>query len=114
MPCPSGRERVSCIDKFCYQFHSSRPSCLCHGFMDDFGYEPTSVTDLGAASIPAEDYANFTQWISRFGKPDQPCEYCRSRHLDCWFTYANQTACSPCNALFRPCSFSTQAAKSSA
>ena len=114
MPCPSGRERVSCIDKTFYHFHSSRPSCLCHGFMDDFGYEPTSVTDLGAASIPAEDYANFAQWIPRFGKPDQPCEYCRSRHLDCWFTFANQTACSPCNALFRPCSFSTQAAKSSA
>lgn len=82
--------------------------------MDDFGYEPNSVTELGAANISAEDYANFAKWIPRFGRPDQPCEYCRSSHLDCWFTFANQTACSPCNALFRPCSFSTQEAKSSA
>jgi hypothetical protein len=52
---------------------------------------------------------DFSSWLPRYLKPSQPCEYCRSRSLEC-FIYnsdgSKQSACSPCNALFRPCSFS--------
>jgi len=98
----------------CSHFHS----CLCHGLMDDFDLdlEPDSMPGIeGPCPTTApEDYANFAKWIPRFGRPEQPCEYCRSKHLDCWFTFVNQKSCSPCNALFRSCSFATQEAKSSA
>lgn len=29
------------------------------------------------SEFEAEDYANFSQWIPSFVKPDEPCEYCR-------------------------------------
>lgn len=48
---------------------------------------------------------NFSSYISRYQKPENPCDYCRLRHLDCFLTFDGQTGCSPCNALFRTCSF---------
>jgi hypothetical protein len=53
---------------------------------------------------------DFSSWIPRYHKPAHPCEYCRSKSLEC-FIYDNSrgitvSSCSPCNALFRPCSFS--------
>ncbi|KAF2277198.1 uncharacterized protein EI97DRAFT_375538 [Westerdykella ornata] len=61
-----------------------------------------------AREEPEFDY-NFSNWLPRYTKPVHPCEYCRSRGLEC-FLYNAQTgkptSCSPCNALFRPCSFS--------
>ena len=63
------------------------------------------MPEYPAEPITAEDYANFTQWIPRYKKPARSCEYCRSLHLECFFTFENQRACSACNALFRPCSF---------
>jgi len=54
------------------------------------------------------EYSNFTKWIPCFSRPAFPCAYCRSRHLECWFTYEGQQECSACNALFRPCSFTVE------
>lgn len=55
---------------------------------------------------------DFSSWLPRYQKPAHPCEYCRSRSLECFIYNANgekdarNSGCSPCNALFRPCSFS--------
>lgn len=54
------------------------------------------------------DFSNFAKYIPRFSKPDAPCDYCKSRHLECWFTFEGQTSCSACSALFRPCSFAVE------
>lgn len=46
--------------------------------------------------------------LPRYQKPLQPCEYCRSKSLECFIYDAGKgksSGCSPCNALFRPCSF---------
>ncbi|KAK5003600.1 hypothetical protein LTR60_006785, partial [Cryomyces antarcticus] len=51
------------------------------------------------------EYNDFSSWIPRYYKPETPCDYCRSRGLEC-FTFTGQTHCSPCNTLFRECSFS--------
>lgn len=52
---------------------------------------------------------DFCNWLPRWRKPTHPCEYCRSRSLECFLHKAaddQSTGCSACNALFRPCSFS--------
>ncbi|KAF2261957.1 hypothetical protein CC78DRAFT_535186 [Lojkania enalia] len=49
--------------------------------------------------------SNFSNWIPRYSKAAHPCDYCRSRSLEC-FILDGFSGCSPCNALFRPCSFS--------
>ena len=57
---------------------------------------------------PADGQAyDFSTWIPRYIKPKEPCAYCKSRHLDCFLTFEGQQTCSPCNALFRACSFVT-------
>jgi hypothetical protein len=46
--------------------------------------------------------------LPRYQKPPHPCEYCRSKGLECFIYDAGKgksSGCSPCNALFRPCSF---------
>jgi hypothetical protein len=66
--------------------------------IEGFGLEADPVSnDL--------DFSNFAKWIPRYSKPETSCGYCKSRQLECWFTYEGQTSCSACNALFRPCSF---------
>lgn len=52
---------------------------------------------------------DFSSWLPRYQKPSNPCDYCRSKSLECFIYNADgpgQSGCSPCNALFRPCSFS--------
>ncbi|KAF1989679.1 hypothetical protein K402DRAFT_418401 [Aulographum hederae CBS 113979] len=56
-------------------------------------------------SIDESGRMNFAAWIPRYKKPQAACEYCRSKKLECFFTYEGQDHCSPCNALFRTCSF---------
>jgi hypothetical protein len=76
---------------------------LCDKIIADFGLdEPDCDT-----SLQPENYANFKSWIPRYSKPDRACDYCRSKRLECFFTYDGQHFCSPCNALFRQCSFAT-------
>ncbi|KAG9189036.1 hypothetical protein G6011_05904 [Alternaria panax] len=63
-----------------------------------------------SAQAASTDFnTDFSSWLPRYQKPAHPCEYCRSRSLEC-FVYnsdgSKQSGCSPCNALFRPCSFS--------
>lgn len=63
-------------------------------------------TDFLATNDLTNDWTmNFSNFISRYHKPENPCDYCRLRHLDCFLTFEGQTGCSPCNALFRTCSF---------
>ncbi|KAL1635753.1 hypothetical protein SLS58_010116 [Diplodia intermedia] len=63
-------------------------------------------TDYLATNDLNNDWTmNFSNFISRYHKPENPCDYCRLRHLDCFLTFEGQTGCSPCNALFRTCSF---------
>lgn len=78
-------------------------ACLCDKIIADFGLdEPDCDT-----SLQPENYANFKAWIPRYAKPDTACNYCRAKGLECFFTYEGQNWCSPCNALFRQCSFAT-------
>jgi hypothetical protein len=57
----------------------------------------------------ADFNTDFSSWLPPYQKPAQSCEYCRSKSLEC-FIYnvdgSERPGCSPCNALFRPCSFS--------
>ncbi|OJD29793.1 homeobox and c2h2 transcription factor [Diplodia corticola] len=63
-------------------------------------------TDYLATNDLNNDWTmNFSNFISRYHKPENSCDYCRLRHLDCFLTFEGQTGCSPCNALFRTCSF---------
>jgi uncharacterized C2H2 Zn-finger protein len=51
---------------------------------------------------------DFSTWLPTYQKSAQPCDYCKSMSFEC-FIYnvdgTKQLGCSPCNALFRPCSF---------
>ncbi|KAJ8113405.1 hypothetical protein OPT61_g4452 [Boeremia exigua] len=58
---------------------------------------------------PEEFNTDFSSWLPGYQKPANPCEYCRSRSLECFIYNAKgdgTSGCSPCNNLFRPCSFS--------
>ncbi|KAF2149216.1 hypothetical protein K461DRAFT_245840 [Myriangium duriaei CBS 260.36] len=57
-----------------------------------------------------DDFADFSKLLPTFVKPDQPCEYCRSRKLDCHM-YFGKVTCTACDALFRTCSFTNVGAK---
>src|ERR1700722_20013775 len=81
--------------------------CICHGFMGDYEIQEPTLED----SVKAEWNNDFSSWIPRYSKPEHACDYCRSRHLECFITYEGQSACSPCSALFRPCSFSQPGAR---
>ncbi|KAI9804176.1 MAG: hypothetical protein M1825_001578 [Sarcosagium campestre] len=59
---------------------------------------------LIAENLPAFD--DFAHWIPRYVKPAFPCEYCRSKGLECFVRDEGQSGCSSCITLFRPCSFS--------
>ncbi|KAI8935335.1 hypothetical protein NX059_007920 [Plenodomus lindquistii] len=63
----------------------------------------------GTSNQSEEFNTDFSSWLPRYQKPTQPCEYCRSRSLECFIYNSGpeqSKCCSPCNALFRPCSFS--------
>ncbi|KAF2812291.1 uncharacterized protein BDZ99DRAFT_518149 [Mytilinidion resinicola] len=79
----------------------STDGCVCVGFMGDFEIPEATAQPADKA----EWNPDFSSWIPRYSKPEQACDYCHSRHLECFITYEGQSGCSPCNALFRPCSF---------
>ena len=75
--------------------------------LDDKSGELENSDSIQPAS--AEFDTNFSSWIPTYQKAVQPCEYCRSKSLECFIFNADgskRPGCSPCNALFRPCSFS--------
>ncbi|KAG9386606.1 homeobox and c2h2 transcription factor [Pyrenophora tritici-repentis] len=67
------------------------------------------MKNLDVQATSTDFNTDFSSWLPRYQKPTQPCAYCRSKSLEC-FIYnkngSNNSGCSPCNALFRPCSFS--------
>lgn len=70
------------------------------------------VTEVleGVQDTTAEFNTDFSSWLPRYQKPARPCDYCRLKGLECFIYDSDGTGrsrCSPCNALFRPCSFNT-------
>lgn len=60
------------------------------------------------ADTNTEFNTDFSSWLPTYQKPAHPCDYCRTKGLECFIYDADgsgQSRCSPCNALFRPCSF---------
>ena len=47
----------------------------------------------------------FTDNIRRFVRPENPCDYCRSKHLNCYLSRGD-IGCTSCSTLFRECSLS--------
>jgi len=82
-------------------------SCLCAAFDQDVSL-PDALQDDNA---PVEEFnTDFSSWLPRYQKPVNPCDYCRSRSLECFIYNSGSgkpSGCSPCNALFRPCSFNS-------
>ena len=66
------------------------------------GIKPPKYTALDQNM---EFSAESSSWIPRFSKPIEPCEYCRTRQLECFLVEGQSAGCSPCTALFRHCSF---------
>ncbi|KAH8730920.1 hypothetical protein GQ44DRAFT_672939 [Phaeosphaeriaceae sp. PMI808] len=66
--------------------------------------------DLQNITNPKTDFnTDFSTHLPRYQKPAQSCDSCRLRGLECFIYDADgsgRVRCSPCNALFRPCSFS--------
>ncbi|KAI4677181.1 uncharacterized protein J4E88_006988 [Alternaria novae-zelandiae] len=78
-----------------------------NSLLDDKSGELENSDSIQPAS--AEFNTNFSSWLPTYQKAVQPCEYCRSKSLECFIFNADgskRSGCSPCNALFRPCSFS--------
>ncbi|KAJ4989748.1 homeobox and c2h2 transcription [Stagonosporopsis vannaccii] len=65
---------------------------------------------LESNNAQAEEFnTDFSSWLPGYQKPANPCDYCRSKSLECFIYNAKgdgTSGCSPCNNLFRPCSFS--------
>ncbi|KAF9741410.1 hypothetical protein PMIN06_006351 [Paraphaeosphaeria minitans] len=79
--------------------------CLCASFNQDVSLPDTLHDDI----VPEEKFnTDFSSWLPRYQKAPHPCDYCRLKSLEC-FMYdiakGKSSGCSPCNALFRPCSF---------
>lgn len=73
-----------------------------NGYLDQEQLQ--SITSTGP-----EFNTDFSTHLPRYQKPTHPCDYCRSKGLECFIYDSDGTGrvrCSPCNALFRPCSFS--------
>lgn len=92
-------------------------TCLLRVGKDRGSYLPTRLSIvLTCTSVPSDDDSgaleqsnsaqptstdfntDFSSWLPRYQKPAHPCEYCRSRSLEC-FVYnsdgSKQTGCSP-------------------
>ncbi|OAG12039.1 uncharacterized protein CC84DRAFT_1159426 [Paraphaeosphaeria sporulosa] len=79
--------------------------CLCASFNQDVSLPDALHDDI----VPEEEFnTDFSSWLPRYQKAPHPCDYCRLKSLEC-FMYdvgkGKSSGCSPCNALFRPCSF---------
>lgn len=62
------------------------------------------------AALPQEfpqepDYSKFENYIPQFVRPNQSCECCRAKHLQCYMR-RGETSCTPCATLSRDCSLS--------
>jgi hypothetical protein len=66
--------------------------------------------ELQSITNPGPEFnTDFSTHLPRYQKPSHPCDYCRSKGLECFIYDSDgscRVRCSPCNALFRPCSFS--------
>lgn len=76
-------------------------------FSQSIGQDPE-----GALQSTSEEFnTDFSSWLPRYQKPAHPCDYCRSKGLECFVFDSDGSGhvrCSPCSALFRPCSFIDQ------
>lgn len=92
----------------CSSMLTAHDSCLCHGFMGDFGFKEAapapSPTPASGPGVDEPDYSRFENWIPRFIWPEKPCDYCRTRRMNC-FLSRGQAGCNACLSLFRECSF---------
>ncbi|KAK5126013.1 hypothetical protein LTR85_011368 [Meristemomyces frigidus] len=75
--------------------------CLCHGFYGDFSLPEATVS--APAGLEEPDYSKFENFIPRFIRPEKPCDYCRSKRLNCYLR-RGEAHCTPCLSLFRECS----------
>nr|POF15361.1 homeobox protein pknox1 [Quercus suber] len=62
----------------------------------------SQIIDTGTG-LEEPDYSKFENWIPRFIRPGKPCDYCRSKRLDCYLQ-RGEVSCAPCRTLFRECS----------
>jgi hypothetical protein len=74
------------------------------------GYSRLLNSFLETNNVQTKEFnTDFSSWLPGYQKPATPCDYCRSKSLEC-FIYNTKpdgtSGCSPCNNLFRPCSFS--------
>jgi hypothetical protein len=60
---------------------------------------------LHTADTEMAGFDDFPSWIPGWIIPPVPCDYCRSRQLECMVIYKGQDACTSCITLFRCCSF---------
>ncbi|TKA82574.1 hypothetical protein B0A55_01212 [Friedmanniomyces simplex] len=70
------------------------------GFMGGWVFDAPIPQTNG---LDEPDYSKFENWIPRFVRPDKPCDYCRSKRLDCYLR-RGEHSCTPCRSLFRCCS----------
>jgi hypothetical protein len=69
---------------------------------------PVHQEAAGIATINLDFNTDFSTHLPRYQKAAHPCYYCRSKGLECFIHDCDGSGpvrCSPCNALFRPCSF---------
>ncbi|KAF2849853.1 hypothetical protein T440DRAFT_398322 [Plenodomus tracheiphilus IPT5] len=71
--------------------------------------EPSQLPHTSTKS--ADFNTDFSCYLPQYQKPAQPCDYCRSKSLECFIYNSGpdqccSPCCSPCSALFRTCSFS--------
>ncbi|KAK3071260.1 hypothetical protein LTR53_008942 [Teratosphaeriaceae sp. CCFEE 6253] len=81
--------------------HPGVDDCLCHGLMGDWALPALPANPHNGLDEP--DYSRFENWIPRFVWPQQPCDYCRSKRLNCYLQRGVRS-CTPCKTLFRCCS----------
>ncbi|EMD00787.1 hypothetical protein BAUCODRAFT_29157 [Baudoinia panamericana UAMH 10762] len=79
--------------------------CLCHGFLSEIpDFDLPAPSNEALLGLNEPDYSKFENWIPRFVRPEKPCDYCRSKRLDCYLDRENPS-CKACQSLFRECSF---------
>ena len=66
------------------------------------------ATALDTADTEMAGFDDFPSWIPGWIIPSVPCDYCRSRQLECMVIYKGQDACTSCVTLFRCCSFNRE------